>query len=75
MNEHQYHEYVLSECKRQWHENQEEIYGPWEEQTDIEREDYYNQMYSDLADNLIKDCTDCRFGCKCDTPCEKWEEC
>lgn len=71
MNKQQYHEYVLAECKRQWHENQEEIYGPWEEQTEEERKDYYNQMYNDLADNLFEcplggdetnDCADCAYA-------------
>ena len=75
MNEKQYHEYVLAECERQWHENQEEFYGPWEEQSDDTKADYYNQMYSDLADNLTKHCEDCRYGCKKSQPCEKWEVC
>lgn len=44
----EFHKYVLSECERQWHENQEEIYGPWEEQTDDTKSEYYNDMYQHL---------------------------
>lgn len=41
-------EYILEECKRQWHENQEETYGPWEEQADDTKAEYYNDMYNHL---------------------------
>lgn len=61
MNSREYRIYVEEECKRQWSENQEELYGKWEDQTDTEREDYYNQMFSDLADNLTKSCIDCCY--------------
>ena len=40
-------DYILEECKRQWHENQEENYGPWEAQTEEERMNYYNQIKED----------------------------
>ena len=43
-------EYILEECKRQWHENQEEIFGPWEEQTEEERREYYDNMRNHLAE-------------------------
>lgn len=52
--ENKFHEYVLEECKRQWHENQEEIYGPWEEQLEEEQADYFHQMANHLAYNLEK---------------------
>ena len=62
MNKKEFEIYVLEECKRQWQEVQEaEGKGTWEEQSDIVRQDYFNQMYSDLSDNLTKACVDCDF--------------
>lgn len=52
MNEQQYHKYVLAECERQWHDNQEEFYGPWEEQADDTKAEYYNQMYKLLKEDI-----------------------
>lgn len=42
----EYHRYILSECERQWKECQEEKYGPWDSQSDDEKADYYNSLYS-----------------------------
>ena len=47
-----YDEYVLAECERQWHENQEEFYGPWNEQSDNTQAEYYNEMYELLREEL-----------------------
>lgn len=48
MDEMEFYKYVLTECERQWHENQEEIYGPWHEQSDDTIAEYYNDMYKHL---------------------------
>ena len=48
MNEQEFHRYVLAECERQWHENQEEIYGTWGSQPDDTKAEYYNDMYQHL---------------------------
>lgn len=61
MNNKEYNKYVTEECERQWKENQEEDYGTWDSQADDTKADYYNQMYSDLADNLLKTCQDCCY--------------
>lgn len=42
----EYHRYILSECERQWKERQEEKYGPLDSQSDDEKADYYNSLYS-----------------------------
>lgn len=77
MNEREYRDYVLAECKRQWKENQEEIHGPWEEVPESIKEDYFDEMYSLLSDNLIKACEDCSYsvntknGYVCTNHCSK----
>lgn len=43
----EYYRYIITECKRQWHENQEETYGAWESQPKSIQESYFNQMYDD----------------------------
>ena len=48
MNKQEFHQYVLSECKRQWRECQEETYGSWDEQSDDTKAEYYNDMYKHL---------------------------
>lgn len=48
MNKQEFNQYVLEECKRQWHENQEETYGSWAEQSDDTKAEYYNDMYQHL---------------------------
>ena len=73
MTNREYHEYVLTECERQWNENQADIYGEWEFQNDDDKEDYYNDMYSYFSDLLGKACCDCcylaenngKFTCNC----------
>lgn len=40
-----FEEYVLSECERQWNENQAKIYGLWKNQADDTKAEYYNDMY------------------------------
>lgn len=62
MTNREYHDYVLEECKRQWKENQEAEYGPWDDAPDCFKEDYFDEMYSLLADNLTKACEDCSFS-------------
>ena len=52
MNEQQFHKYVLTECERQWHENQEPIYGTWDIQADDTKAEYYNEMYKLLKEEL-----------------------
>jgi hypothetical protein len=42
-------EYVLSECKRQWNENQKEIHGEWDLQGDDTKAEYFNEMYDHLG--------------------------
>lgn len=42
------HEYILEECQRQWHENQEETYGAWDSQSDDTKAEYYNDMCQHL---------------------------
>ena len=48
----EFEKYVLAECERQWHENQEEFYGPWNEQPDDTQAKYYNEMYELLKEEL-----------------------
>ena len=60
----EYHDYVLAECKRQWKENQEAEYGPWNDAPECFKEDYFDEMYSLLADNLTKACEDCSGSLK-----------
>ncbi|MFR3809018.1 MAG: hypothetical protein ACLTX3_08715 [Lachnospiraceae bacterium] len=55
----EYHRYILSECERQWKECQEEKYGPWDSQSDDEKADYYNSLYSEYENFLGKACCDC----------------
>jgi hypothetical protein len=50
----EYHKYILSECERQWKKCQEEKYGSWDSQSDDEKADYYNSLYSEYADLLGK---------------------
>ena len=50
MNEKEFQDYVLEECKRQWKDNQEEIYGPWEKQTAEEQQEYCEDMYKYLKE-------------------------
>jgi hypothetical protein len=50
----EYRDYVLAECKRQWKENQEAKYGPWDDAPECFKQDYFDEMYSLLADNLTK---------------------
>jgi hypothetical protein len=51
--------YVLDECRRQWAECQEELYGAWDEQSTEEQRDYFDSMYRHLwqdrfgADDVI----------------------
>ena len=52
MNENEYHEYVLAECERQWHENQEELYGAWADQTREVKTRYYTEMYMLLKEEV-----------------------
>ena len=52
MNKQEYHNYVLTECERQWNENQAEEYGEWHCQDDDTKAEYYNSMYDCLIDNL-----------------------
>ena len=47
----EFEKYVLEECKRQWHDNQEEIYGPWEEQDPVAQANYFNDMYISLKED------------------------
>lgn len=47
-SQHLDHQYVLAECERQWHENQEETYGTWDSQSDDTKAEYYNDMYQHL---------------------------
>ena len=42
----EFKEYVLTECNRQWNENQAEEYGVWNHQSDDTKAEYYNDMYS-----------------------------
>lgn len=44
-------EIILDECKRQWKDNQEEIYGKWDEQTEKERKEYYEDIKSNLRND------------------------
>lgn len=57
----EYYRYIITECKRQWHENQEETYGAWESQPKSIQESYFNQMYDDNMDLLGKCCCDCWY--------------
>lgn len=50
MNEKEFQDYVLEECKRQWKDNQKEIYGPWEKQTKEEQQEYYEDIYKYLRE-------------------------
>lgn len=52
MNKKEYHAYILSECKRQWTENQEEVYGSWDFQSDDTKATYYNVLYEMYKENL-----------------------
>ena len=69
----EYYMYISEECKRQWSENQEEVYGAWDKQTPNVKEHYFNQMYDDNMDLLGKCCCDCcyageyhgKFFCDC----------
>lgn len=61
MTAREYHKYVTEECERQWNECQAEEYGEWHLQSDDIKADYYNDMYSHLADNLGKACCDCCY--------------
>lgn len=58
----EYHRYILSECERQWKECQEEKYGPWDSQSDDEKADYYNSLYSEYENFLGKACCDCCYA-------------
>lgn len=48
MKEITFKEYVLQECARQWHECQEEVYGPWDIQPPEDRKEYFESMYEHL---------------------------
>jgi hypothetical protein len=52
MNE-KFNQYVMDECKRQWKDNQEEIYGEWEQQRDDIKAEYYNDMYAHLSSKEV----------------------
>lgn len=58
----EYHRFIETECKRQWHEYQEETYGVWEEQSDDGKADYYNSLYEQHSDLLGKACCDCCYA-------------
>ena len=45
MTKEQFISFVKSECLRQWADNQEELLGPWEFQSDDVKAEYYNDMY------------------------------
>lgn len=47
--------YILSECKRQWEDNQEEVYGSWDSQSDDTKAEYYNELYEMYKENLEVD--------------------
>ena len=55
----EYRKYILSECHRQWKENQEETYGSWFVQSTEVREEYYQSLYEQYSDMLGKSCSDC----------------
>ena len=57
----EFDEYVKAESIRQWAECQQEKYGPWNEQSEEEKQDYINDMASHLADTLGKACCDCCY--------------
>lgn len=50
MNEYEFYNYVLDECKRQWQDNQKDTFGSWSEQDNDTKANYFNQMYKDLED-------------------------
>lgn len=50
MTDAQFDRYITTECKRQWQENQEEMYGAWNEQPWNVKNEYYMQMYHNLLD-------------------------
>lgn len=58
----EYHRYILSECERQWKECQEETYGTWDSQSDDEKAEYYNSLYSQYTDLLGNACCDCCYA-------------
>ena len=43
-------------------ECQEEKYGPWDSQSDDEKADYYNSLYSEYENFLGKACCDCCYA-------------
>ena len=43
-------EYIMSECRRQWEDNQELEWGAWETQTEEVRNSYYNSMEQHLQE-------------------------
>lgn len=55
MNKIEFEEYVWEECKRQWHECQEEDYGAWEIQSKQQQEEYYQDMRIHLKGRIIAD--------------------
>ena len=52
MNNLEYQQYILTECERQWNENQKEVYGEWSIQADDTKSEYYNEIYKDKEDLL-----------------------
>lgn len=61
MTSKEYHKYILSECEKQWKDDNEETMGVWSEQSDDTKADYYNDMYSMCSDILGKCCADCKY--------------
>lgn len=50
MTKKEYEKFIWEECARQWKDNQEE--GTWEEQPQVIKEDYFNDMWCMYIDNL-----------------------
>lgn len=48
MTDGEFDRYVIAECKRQWEENQEEVYGEWKEQNWGVKNKYYHELYYHL---------------------------
>ena len=57
-----YSDYVWSECERQWADCQADEYGPWDEQTEETKQEYYKDMYEHLWDRRNElDDVDCEM--------------
>lgn len=48
MTDAEFDKYVIAECKRQWEENQGEVYGEWKEQNWGVKNKYYHELYYHL---------------------------